>query len=527
MQGTFVGGLSHIALAARLTTTTAVIAMRVSATDFRCFECSNGIDWVQKGSTYSGATPADVDVRMVLAGSSVNIYLDGVLRITATTTVLVPGTSGIRVDVPVAQGTPLMGYYTATNPDAAYYYGEANFRAFVTGAGLIQSADWVAAGNAITCHVRLTGPSVGTTTVQVLNGATLLGTVSIGNGLVYGTGRYTVGTVGSPKDIRFVVSSAMPASSLLYSNDFTVDDLVNWREGMWPGSAVTNFTMGGGALTKVGAGAELIAPASTLSTDVDVTFTTPLASFGNPFEGPRIRCNSTGNLGCYYTASTRVWTIYELAFPNAWTLIATSDPQATRPGPDVVVRILAVGSWVRLYVDGALVLEGTTKHISAGQIGIRTQSLWTTLMTGLTVKTPPALGVESLAAHLLEADGGPKQTLDPYFNGTPAWAPNGGAVISGNVMTFPQGATDPFLQQTFATLSGETLEVRAFVEQLHANDELVADIGAGIYVRLHQGWNAVTLTNTGANSPSFYMAMKGTKIPTIDIKVHFFFAAKV
>ena len=172
--------------------------------------------------------------------------------------------------------------------------------------------------------------------------------------------------------------------------------------------------------------------------------------------GSRLRCR-TGIVACVNCTSSSS-TSHRWSMNVASAVIPTSVPG----GPTVKLRV--TGDTVRALLQRGSRGTGTPSvHLAPGKCGFRGAPQGCGLSSRGFRATSGGVHVESMSALLLEADGGPVQTLDPYFTGSANWQLTNGASVANNRLTLPNTGT---ARQGFLVAGQGTVEVRLYIAQV-------------------------------------------------------------
>jgi len=501
-------------------------------------EYKNSIE-TQLGLTLGMDRPSDgVTLRMKVVGSQVSLYQGGTLLGTRTTTLTTPGASALLMYSGAAPvpGVILYDDFSVTSLDTFYFYDTADFTAFVTGAGLSQSGEKTPApGTPGTFHVRLREKKTSTTSVDIYDGPTLLGTVVIGAGQVYGTNRFVIGA-GSTGNFKFILASAVVG--MAYVNDFSGtggNDLVGWEYSsiLTPLAPVTstNAILVGGDFTPL-QGVSFFPPAAkNRFADGDLTVEGYTAGLSSATDAGLIcRWTETGFILVAVTTAggTSVW---ENTPTSGWVSVANSG--ATVMEATFKLKAVLYGDTIQVFLNGVKTIDATLPSVlGEGRFGWMACPTGTGLanLASLTT-TSGGVSFESFTGGVTAADGGIPQSLDPYFNAPATWNNTGtGASVAGNQGRLPAGVSSCYVgQATPAFAAGDIIEVRVYISQLSPGAfitfECDFDYGA-MAQRLSLGWNALTYGPLTAGD-QMSVIQRGPGDNVTDTLIDFCFAWKV
>ena len=367
--------------------------------------------------------------------------------------------------------------------------------------------------------------------VQCYNGATFLGNIDIAQGVALRSAKFTIGTPDAPKELPLGIWRTLARQwAHVYVNDFSgsgsntltgweASDSVNPSATRTPVTTANLQTLGGLLATgTVQSNAAFYGPSTFVATDVEVEAYI-VASGGNV--GFTLRMTDTQMCGVLVTNPGNALTLYD------WAPTATAKGNfGTIPAFPFTMKLKAVGDQVSCYIDGVLRGTLTTTTLVAGRVGVRLSTASTNLGVLDNFKAM-AGGVhfESFSALILAADGGVKQTLDPYFAnpGGTVWTGSGGNVAN-NRLTL--NANTQYRVSPFAgVVAGDQVEVRIFIRNHGAGNVAIYD-GVNTYdaVPASAGWHALAITLAPGFPGSLGLIKQGSA-GLIDTE--FFFAAKV
>ena len=459
-----------------------------------------------------------VAVRLKVIGSTFEVYIDGVLTNSGTTSVSGAGKTGIRA----GEIGATLEDYSSTSLDPFYFYDTADFTVYVTDVGLSQTgAKALPTGTAGTFHIRLREAKTTDTIVTIRNGATLLGNATIPAGQVYRQVRYILAAPVS-KDFSFVLMS--PVTGTGYANDFSGtggNDLTGWKVDPSSGPVGVPAPVAGEVALQNGnlvfgtASRFLLYSPMADTTDVEVS-----AAVDNTVYPAGLMARATqGAAVLLWLRSDGTNSLLEWV-SGAW--------QTIGGGPTVglststALRLVVKGSQVQGFVNGVVVVTATTSVVGPGRVGFRADGgVPNALIASDFRASSGGVAFESFAAGVTAADGGIPQSVDPYFNaaaGAP-WAV-GTSAFGGNTATF--GASGNWLIQdlTGIALPGETWEYRYYLVKPDPAVPMTFRMGGTPVGDMQDGWHAGSVV-MGAN-PNLQIngGQTGSPAPVL----HFLFA---
>jgi hypothetical protein len=512
--------------------------------------CFNAAGEAVPGMTWANGLPFTPDGRLIVDGfEPIANFVNG-LGLTALGALAVnegfipQGTPPLSVDPFFT--TQLGAVWNERNAQEGVHftYSEADvwFFDLSVAPDLKQIVPWAKNGQAVTFYTRLRETYLVNVDINLRmeprSGGSFIGSITIPAGQVFGAAKVTLSGLTVDTNVAFQIGGGPAGVFKRYNFDSSSEVQGVWdiiasagSIGAITGKVATEYSCGSGSLYSSVANANIIlVPVAAFPAVQDCEVSAVLSECVSPNASFGVVARISPTTGVcverFHTTNT-----FTLKYADGFSWYGVSGATLPALMGDVAVRLKLVGNQATVFLNGVqygpfTLLAGA---VGAGQVGFRCYNLQaaTQIIAADFQVISNGVHIESMSALLLEADGGPAQTVDPYFNAPASWAVAGGATVASNRATFP--TTGGPAINTVANIpgaTGDTLEFRVFVSELDPNSVLAVESPGGTRLGLlAKGWNAFT-AQVGATIRPIYISERGVAARSVASTIDFVFAAK-